>query len=714
MIVAVAVVGVVMVAGVTFGLALFVWESPNRVNLATFWSFVAAVAAVGIVLIGGLFRWMAGARAWRERGINQSGELNKITDQLAEAVHDQWTQAAMERLLLQPKPIPVRWQVSSKPFANPTWAATDSHQFPPLPGIPPIEDGQLREGGLEDLHRVYGGLGSGRLMIVGSPGSGKSGAAVLLVLAALQYREQLSERDRLLVPVPVIFTMHGWDPKEESVQIWLVRQLQRAYPIFPGNRGAVWATELVRTGRISAILDGLDEIPADLRPMALQALSRQALFRVVILARSAEMTAAAQLDLLEGAVAIELREVDSSTAAHYLTRIQRDPAPPAWRELTERLRHAPESPLATALNSPLTLTLVRDTYRRGNDVIELLNFCDTAGPARSREDIEDHLLDRVLPVAYAQHPGEAPTSYMLREAEDALSYIAARMNEENTRDLAWWRISAWTSSVLCLVTTAIVSGLMVGLVVGVIVGLVISFQDGVIFGIAGLFVGALTFGLVLGSRNRPPQRIALPQWRTIIRENFLIIVWAGIIAGGYRGIAAGISVSLAGMIAVILANALSRPGVEDASPLSPLASWQRDRTAGLLVGLVGGLACGLAGGLVFGFSGVLTAPRWAALAIGLMGGTISGLVVGLAGGLMYSQSWSASLSFIQLAMRSNTPIDLMRFLEDARERNILRTVGSIYQFRHARLQDRLAGKMYRSAHSEDQPYSIAPARKNRP
>lgn len=32
----------------------------------------------------------------------------------------------------------------------------------------------------------------------------------------------------------------------------------------------------------------------------------------------------------------------------------------------------------------------------------------------------------------------------------------------------------------------------------------------------------------------------------------------------------------------------------------------------------------------------------------------------------------------------------MRFLEDARERNVLRTVGPVYQFRHARLQDRLA------------------------
>ena len=32
----------------------------------------------------------------------------------------------------------------------------------------------------------------------------------------------------------------------------------------------------------------------------------------------------------------------------------------------------------------------------------------------------------------------------------------------------------------------------------------------------------------------------------------------------------------------------------------------------------------------------------------------------------------------------------MGFLADAHERNILRTVGPVYQFRHARLQDRLA------------------------
>ena len=43
---------------------------------------------------------------------------------------------------------------------------------------------------------MYGGLGSGRIVIVGSLGSGRTGVAVLLILAALKYREQVPKKDR--------------------------------------------------------------------------------------------------------------------------------------------------------------------------------------------------------------------------------------------------------------------------------------------------------------------------------------------------------------------------------------------------------------------------------------------------------------------------------------------------------------------------------------
>jgi hypothetical protein len=166
--------------------------------------------------------------------------------------------------------------------------------------------------------------------------------------------------------------------------------------------------QLVRAGRVAVILDGLDEIAEELRPAALQALSQQAVFRVVVLARSAEMAAAAKYGLLEGAVALELQDIDPPAAADYLTRVQLDPAPLGWRELTSRLR-------------------------------ELLDFCDADRHGVPQEDIEDHLLDRVLPAAYTSRPGEPPPRYDLQAAQHALRYIAARMNQDGTRDLAWWR-----------------------------------------------------------------------------------------------------------------------------------------------------------------------------------------------------------------------------------------------------------------------------------
>ena len=74
----------------------------------------------------------------------------------------------------------------------------------------------------------------------------------------------------------------------------------------------------------------------------------------------------------------------------------------------------------------------------------------------------------------------------------------------------------------------------------------------------------------------------------------------------------------------------------------------------------------------------------------LLDGLYDGVVVWLGAWLVSSASWAATLACAQLRRRGGTPMRLLRFLDDARERKILRTVGPVYQFRHARLQDRLA------------------------
>jgi hypothetical protein len=75
--------------------------------------------------------------------------------------------------------------------------------------------------------------------------------------------------------------------------------------------------------------------------------------------------------------------------------------------------------------------------------------------------------------------------------------------------------------------------------------------------------------------------------------------------------------------------------------------------------------------------------------------------------LVYPQSWSSSLAFAQLAVSDRTPVRLMRFLEDARSRSVLRTVGPVYQFRHARLQDRLAAREPATGQSPASPGRVA-------
>src|SRR5271157_2706419 len=396
--------------------------------------------------------------------------------------------------------------------------------------------------------------------------------------------------------------------------------------------------------------------------------------------------------LLQGAAAIELQDIDPGAAAGYLTRTQLDPAPRGWQELTSRLRQEPGSPLARALSNPLMLTLVRDTYRAGDDAGELLSLRDAAGHPASSEDIAGHLLDRVLPAAYTQQPGEPPARYDLATAERALRCLAARMNKDGTRDLQWWHVPAWAHAAPRVIATWLGAVLVVG------------------------FVAGLAWGLAFGFGKKIPKRMAPVRWRQLFRRRPLVAgLLTGIVAvlvfgrgvwlapGIVVWLAPGLAVGLVAWLGAGLVAGMSRPGTDNTSPLSPLSSWRSDRAYGLAVGIVVGIV------IEFGF-GLWAMPAagpgtviWALLATELGVGLAFGLGIGLVVWLVYPQSWSSFLSFAQLAASDRTPLRLMRFLEDARSRSVLRTVGPVYQFRHARLQDRLATQEPAAEQGTDEP-----------
>jgi hypothetical protein len=556
---------------------------------------------------------------------------------------------------------------------------------------------------------------------------------VLVVLAALKHRDRVRPEDRVKVPVPVLFTAQDWDPRRQPVEEWLVRRLQQSYPLFAGWSGAEKAQGLIDAGKITVILDGLDEIAVELRPVALRALN-QASFRVVLLCRTAEMaSAASQHGVLDGAAAVELRVIDPATASGYLDRVQLDPAPRGWQDLVDRLRASPSSPLAEALNNPLTLTLIRDTYRSGDDARELLDHCDTihqrVSGAQAAEEITDHLLDRVLPAAYACQPGRPSPRYDFQTAQTALARIAARMNQDATRDLQWWRIPQWLPSAPRIAAGGLVACLAVGLVSGLVswfmyrhgngidlrggpgllsnvihiqgaglqAGLATGFLAGVAAGVAARGIAGLPAligrlgrprpGQVLTRRNLRFGRVsALPSALAFAVLFVLLFVSASsfwvsdLLWVLERGIVFGLLIGLLSALPVGLANAFADP--DSTSSPSPVTSWRSDQKNSVTIELIVGLVIGLIVGLL------------SALMIGLPDGLRIGILAGLASapiaGTGISHAWPAALATAQLARRWHTPLRLMDFLEDARERNVLRTVGPLYQFRHARLQDRLA------------------------
>jgi len=645
-----------------------------------------SVAVTGAVTIGKLTVYEAAAT-------QDSPSLDRQADLLSAAMRAQGQRAAIERRLIGPALLPVRWRRSKLPVAGPVSAATATHgggiQFTPLPGLAPVTPADLRRGDRTALHAVYGGLASGRLVILGPGGAGKSSAAVLLLLDALHHREQLTAEDRRHVPVPVVVTPHGWNPKTISVRDWLAGKLTESPP-FHGRRGLRHARSLLDAGRVAVFLDGLDEVNESLRAMMLQALSEQVTFRLVLLTRSVELVAAAESALLVGAAAVQLRPLTSPDVVSYLKRHLVDPPPAPWRAVADEITHRRTGPLGRALTNPLNVSLLRDVYPPGGPVDELLD----KGRFSTAEDIEIHLLDHVLGAAYAPRLGFPPPRYSERTAQRTLGYLAHQLTLDQSRELGWWDFYRWVSrkSSTLLLNSAI-AAVLLGLTAAAVAVPMVGREAGLMF--AGWL--ALSFVVPGGSLHRVPVRFGsawrrdrftgrplTPRLPEMVKEGVILATLLGLLCGGLvwwskgkgTGLAAG---GLTGGVVLLLwsfGTLLTLPNTGDTSWSDPPTTRWQDVQAALITGPLMGLATG----------------ALASSVLGLRDGAMMALLGVLFGSLMATEMWAALLSQLNLAIRLRTPVRMIRFLEDARNRHLLRAVGPAYQFRHLKFQDHLVGQ----------------------
>ncbi|MEU9445962.1 hypothetical protein AB0D42_34860 [Streptomyces sp. NPDC048304] len=643
--------------------------------------------------------------------------LDVMAETLAAAVEEEWNkEAGLRRLkarVVDETPLPVRWEVSGRRVADRVAGATAEgvrDSFGPLPGLRVVTREQLLEGGgLNELYEVYGGLASGRILLVGREAAGKTAALVLLLLKAIEYRREAKPENQRRIPVPVLLPLEGWDPRKESALDWAATQIARRYRV----RGPEEARQLLKERRVALFLDGLDEVVGKLRGAMVRALGSERV-RMVVASRVDEAERTAQKMRLRGAVGLEIQPVKPEVAADYLLNQLPDPPPPAWHRLTSRLLHESDSAVAEALSSPLAIGLVRDVYREDDPVDELL---DTARFPDSRT-IEDHLLDHAVAAAYTPAYWDPRPRYSPETAERTLRFIAARLAQEGGGDLSWWHIPGWANPR----PRAVVVGVVVGMVYGVVSALGLWRASGPLSAcVAGPLLAVAAGGLA----GRQVSLLAAPQplpsagWRDIFSPATLKIgvmcwlsvglmnwfgpqfmdppmpVWLDWLTALPFGFAAtmasgpGYQLMVGGFLFGLgsgpwfngMRQRLTRRTVTESRSIGPRDVWRHHGGLRLVLALVSGLAVALVFGCYMGWSH------------GLRNGVASALVAGLwatlFAGPVGNLTVATALTAVQLAFRERTPVRLMAFLDDAHHRNLLRVTGPVYQFRHARLQERL-------------------------
>jgi serine/threonine protein kinase/DNA polymerase III delta prime subunit len=103
----------------------------------------------------------------------------------------------------------------------------------------------------------------GELLILGEAGSGKTTLLLELARSLLDRAEQDESH-----PIPVIFTLSSWAEKQLPLDRWLIEELHSKYQV-PLVLGALW----VRNDMLLPLLDGLDEVVANLRSTCIETIN---------------------------------------------------------------------------------------------------------------------------------------------------------------------------------------------------------------------------------------------------------------------------------------------------------------------------------------------------------------------------------------------------------------------------------------------------------
>lgn len=663
------------------------WE--QEVTVADMAAFVLAAAVSVPLTVHGVRNAVVPKATRRDQVESAKGTL-------ADLVWRQWSDESVIRSLTDP--IPVVWRLVDD-------IEVSDHRH--------LGRETFLDGDGDDVARLAGdllGLGRRRLVVTGDPGTGKTSLAIQLLLELTR-----PEHDPAW-PVPVLLSLSSWESAEdEGLRPWLIRSLQRDYLALRASEfGTEAAKALVAGGHILPILDGMDELPAPVRAKVIGALMNGA-EQFILTSRADELRQAIKEAgrPLPSTAVIAPEPLTRATAESYLRdRLPPEPGP-VWEGILTGLRDGIPEALAEMTGTPLGLWLVNAVYiEPGADPAPL-----TGERGRDSSALEAHLWDGLIRVLLTARPSGGrtdersghPRLQPRRDWDPALTRgylrrLARVLSAHGTRDLAWWRLGEQVLTQDERNRGALSTLMAVGTVFGVVATVAGRISPFVTFPV-GYATGIGVWTAIRTGFTDTPGRVEIGlkgRLRDLARSFNRRLVARVLLGGG--GVAGAALVAEAGpelavhiglwalaalVPAFVFIEWMQQPTPVTA-PTTPYRSWQASRVLAAVCAVVPGVAVGLTAGLVSGPVNGL----W----LGVRMGALCGVFVGLAFGLtmIRHSAWPPfEITARRLAARGECPRNLMRFLDDAHRAGLLRVVGPVYQFRHAGLQDHLAGPMRR-------------------
>ncbi|MFJ2008680.1 NACHT domain-containing protein [Streptomyces chartreusis] len=657
-------------------------------------------------------------------------ELGETADRLADAVRTQWETEVQLWHVNDPYPLPVSWRTAPERLVE-SWSRVRAivAAWPEgPPGDPddwPAEPEGLAGADAEITDVFLKRVPTRRLVVLGPPGAGKTMLLVRLVLGVLARRRRDGAG-----PVPVLFPLSSWNPREQDFYSWMADRLMTDYRQVLDNPSQARALLDARGAQDGAwilpVLDGFDEIDPAVRPAALARIN-QALplgHSLVLSSRPDEferaLTPEARVPTpLAGTAGIQIEPLSAQTAADYLVRTaggEHAPSASRWDPVLAEL--GTDSAVGRTLETPLMLYLARTVYnpRPEADIRDAATGLPDPSELCGRVDateVRAHLLDAYIGAVYRED-SERPSSWTPEQARRTLIHLATHQED----DIAWWDLHTRERWVTLWLPVAVLVGVTLGVATGMVIG---PWYGGIV-----AFFATVLFRKDGTSSYRQPASGLGWSWFRPVYGLVLLLFWGPVVylaAGGPSvvgssqgsergGFVDGLMVVLVVWLTYALMSGWTFStawGSSAARASSPTLLWVRDRRAScrriLLNAGTGGIFGALFGWLADGPVARTWADEWAVTGIlrnlnfdqadGTLFGASAGLTLCIYLGFREAFNEAACYPFAiarcHWVVRRGLPFDLMEFLADAHERRgVLRQVGAVYQFRHIELRRQLA------------------------